>query len=210
MSLYDTDFYAWANAQAALLKSGRLAAADVEHIAEEIESMGRSEKRELLSRLALLLMHLLKWQVQPTLRGNSRQATIKVQRREIARHLADNPSLMAGLPEVLADAYGDAMRCCLRRGKAGWRNRLSLRPTPWLSARSWTMASCLGRRMKACRAERRRRFRNFRTWPDGGSTTRAGYWATDVAGNGPGYRVRRPLPSYARRRNLVSHILGPL
>ncbi len=114
MSLYDTDFYAWANTQAALLRSGSLATADVEHIAEEIESMGRSEKRELLSRLAPLLMHLLKWQVQPMLRGNSWRATIKVQRREIARHLADNPSLSARLPEVLGDAYGDAVLLAAR------------------------------------------------------------------------------------------------
>ncbi len=114
MSLYDTDFYAWANTQAALLRSGRLAGADVEHIASEIESMGRSEKRELLSRLALLLMHLLKWQVQPTLRDNAWRATIKGQRREIARHLADNPSLSARLPEVLADAYGDAVLLAAR------------------------------------------------------------------------------------------------
>ena len=52
-SLYETDFYAWANQQAALLREGKLSAADVENIAEEIESMGRGEKRELLSRLAI-------------------------------------------------------------------------------------------------------------------------------------------------------------
>jgi len=108
MSLYDTDFYAWAEQQARLLRAGQLSDADIEHIAEEIDSMGRSEKRELLSRLAVLLMHLLKWKSQPMLRGNSWRATIKVQRREIQRHLADNPSLKAKLPDVLADAYGDA------------------------------------------------------------------------------------------------------
>jgi hypothetical protein len=108
MTLYDTDFYAWAEQQTKLLRSGQLAQADIEHIAEEIESMGRREKRELLSRLAILLMHLLKWQVQPMLRGNSWRATIKVQRRDIERHLADNPSLKAKLPEILAAAYGDA------------------------------------------------------------------------------------------------------
>jgi len=108
MSLYETDFYAWANQQARLLRAGELSAADIEHIAEEIESMGRSEKRELLSRLAVLLMHLLKWQVQPTLRGNSWRATIKVQRRELERHLADNPSLKATLAETIAIAYEDA------------------------------------------------------------------------------------------------------
>jgi len=108
MTLYDADFYAWAEQQATLLRSGQLAQADIEHIAEEIESMGRREKRELLSRLAILLMHLLKWQAQPMLRGNSWRATIKVQRRDIARDLADNPSLKPKLPELLADAYGDA------------------------------------------------------------------------------------------------------
>src|SRR5271170_2354823 len=63
-SNYDSDFYAWANEQAALLRSGRVAQADIEHIALEIESMGRTEKRELVSRLRVLLLHLLKWRLQ--------------------------------------------------------------------------------------------------------------------------------------------------
>ena len=54
-SLYDHDFYAWTNEQAALLRSGKLSAADVENIAEEIESMGRSEKQEMVNRLIVLL-----------------------------------------------------------------------------------------------------------------------------------------------------------
>ena len=62
-SLYDRDFYAWANEQAALLRAGKLTEADIENIAEEIESMGRSEKRELVSRLAILLQHLLEMAV---------------------------------------------------------------------------------------------------------------------------------------------------
>ena len=107
--LYERDFYAWASEQAALLRSGRLAQADVVNIAEEIESMGRSEKRELISRLAVLLMHLLKWQVQPLLRGASWRATLRVQRRALTRHLADNPSLKAILPEAIHEAYGDAV-----------------------------------------------------------------------------------------------------
>jgi hypothetical protein len=108
MTLYDTDFYLWAEQQAKLLRAGDYATADIEHIAEEIESMGRSEKRALLSRLAVLLMHLLKWQAQPMRQGNSWRATIRVQRREIERRLSDNPSLKAKLPQVLEDAYGDA------------------------------------------------------------------------------------------------------
>lgn len=66
---YSHDFYAWAMEQAALLRAGRLADADIENITEEIESMGRSEKRGLVNRLTVLLTHLLKWQVQPVLRG---------------------------------------------------------------------------------------------------------------------------------------------
>lgn len=107
-SLYDTDFYAWANEQAALLRAGKLSAADIEHIAEEIESMGRSEKRELVSRLEVLLLHLLKWRFQPALRGASWEATITVQRDDLSDHLRDNPSLKAKLDEVMVDAYRKA------------------------------------------------------------------------------------------------------
>ena len=112
--LYDRDFYAWANEQAALLRAGRLSAADIAHIAEEIESMGRSEKRELTSRLAMLLAHLLKWRFQPGRRGRSRQATIREQRSEVADLLADNPSLGARLDELLPNAYGKAVQIAIR------------------------------------------------------------------------------------------------
>lgn len=104
-TLYDRDFYAWANEQAALLRTGQLSAADIEHIAEEIESMGRSEKRELVNRLAVLLLHLLKWQFQPGLQGNSWRLTIREQRLRLKNHLKDNPSLKATLPDSMQDAY---------------------------------------------------------------------------------------------------------
>ena len=71
--------------------------------------MGRSEKRELYNRLGVLLLHLLKWQYQPALRGSSWRRTIREQRRALARHLADNPSLKALLPEAVCEAYGDAL-----------------------------------------------------------------------------------------------------
>ena len=63
-TLYDQDFYAWANEQAALLRAGKLDQTDIENIAEEIESMGRSEKRELVNRPCVLLTHPLKWGYQ--------------------------------------------------------------------------------------------------------------------------------------------------
>src|SRR5580692_6333313 len=104
-SLYDTDFYAWANEQAALLRSGRLTEADIENIAEEIESMGRSEKRELVNQLSVLLLHLLKWRYQPLPQSKSWQTAIEQQRLHLTEHLADNPSLTSRLDEVIPIAY---------------------------------------------------------------------------------------------------------
>jgi hypothetical protein len=106
---YDSDFYAWATEQAALLRAGRLSEVDIEHIAEEIETLGRGERRELVNRLAVLLLHLLKWEYQPERRGKSWRLTIEEQRRQIVRHLRDNPSLRAVQDEAMADAYGDAV-----------------------------------------------------------------------------------------------------
>lgn len=103
--LYDRDFYAWANEQAELLRAGRLSEADIGNIAEEIESMGRSEKRELISRMTVLLLHLLKWQYQPSLRGNSWRGSVEIQRIKVASHLGDNPSLKSMLGTAISEAY---------------------------------------------------------------------------------------------------------
>ena len=91
--LHDHDFYAWTQEQAFLLHAGKLSAVDMEHIAEEIESMGRSEQQQLGNRLIVLLLYLLKWQFQPNFRGNSWRLSIKEQRVKVARHLRKNPSL---------------------------------------------------------------------------------------------------------------------
>jgi len=77
---YDRDVVAWANEQAALLRGGRFSELDIEHIADEVEDVGKSEQRELVSRMAILLAHLLKWQFQPERRGRSWLNTIKNQR----------------------------------------------------------------------------------------------------------------------------------
>ena len=94
---YETDVIAWANEQAALLRAGRLAEIDIVHIAEEIEDVGKSEQRELASRMSLLLAHLLKWRYQPERRGSSWQRTIKEQRRAIAARIGETPSLKVSL-----------------------------------------------------------------------------------------------------------------
>ncbi|HEY0205522.1 MAG TPA: DUF29 domain-containing protein [Acetobacteraceae bacterium] len=101
---YSSDFCAWSVEQATFLRAGCLAEADLGNIAEEIESMGRGEKRELINRLTALLVHLPKWQVQPALRGNSGRLTILEQRGQLVEHLKDNPSLKG----LLADAFATA------------------------------------------------------------------------------------------------------
>ena len=108
-NLYDRDFYAWANEQAGLLRAGKISEADIQHIAEEIESMGKTEKRELISRLAVLLAHMLKWRFQSERRTKSWRLTIEEQRRQVIRHMRDNPSLKSSLSEATEEAYGDAI-----------------------------------------------------------------------------------------------------
>ena len=103
-TLHDRDFYAWTLQQAVLLREGRLSEADIDHIAEELESMGASERRELINRLAVLMAHLLKWQFQSELRSNSWRNTIDVQRFDVKELLEENPSLVANLNERMAKA----------------------------------------------------------------------------------------------------------
>lgn len=106
---YNKDFYAWLMHNAALLRQGRFSEVDNEHLAEELESMGRSDKRELINRLAILLAHLLKWQFQPERRGNSWQYTIAEQRFELIDLLKESPSLKPELSRALAHAYQKAV-----------------------------------------------------------------------------------------------------
>jgi hypothetical protein len=104
-NINETDFYAWAMEQAELLRARRFDAADIDNIAEEIESMGRGEKRELANRLAILLLHLMKWQFQKGFQSPSWSATIREQRIRLRNHLNDNPSLKAKLDESFVQAY---------------------------------------------------------------------------------------------------------
>ena len=100
---YDKDVILWAQEQAALLRSGQFSQLDLEHLADEIEDVGKSEKRELASRMAVLLAHLLKWQHQPERRqegGPSMRSwsdTIEHQRERIDLALKETPSLKAVL-----------------------------------------------------------------------------------------------------------------
>ena len=116
MQSYETDVIAWANEQAAFIRSGRFDLLDIEHIADEIEDVGKREKRELRNRMAVLLAHLLKWQYQPGFQSNSWKRTIKEQRRGIAGCLKESPSLKTDLVEpdwwewVWSDAASIALK----------------------------------------------------------------------------------------------------
>lgn len=107
--LYEKDFYAWMQQNAKLIREGRWNEVDVENLAEEIEGMSRTEKRELIHRLIVLIMHLLKWQFQPDKQCKSWRSTIWTQRRELIRLLQDSPSLKPILKKMLVEIYPDAV-----------------------------------------------------------------------------------------------------
>jgi hypothetical protein len=104
-SLYEQDFYQWTQQQAEYLRLGKLELLDRENLREEIESLGKQQRQELRNRLGILLGHLLKWHYQPAGRCKSWRATIREQRREIHRHLQENPSLKPYLDEAIALGY---------------------------------------------------------------------------------------------------------
>lgn len=116
-TLHETDFYAWTQAQAAALQQANFDQLDIANLIEEIEDMGKSQQRQLESRLIVLLVHLLKWQFQPNKRSPSWEATIRIQRLELADLLADNPSLRPRLPYFLERAWPKARQGA--RGETG-------------------------------------------------------------------------------------------
>jgi hypothetical protein len=106
---YDEDFYAWSREQADLLRAGKVVDADLENIAEEIESMGKMEKRELTSRLTVLILHLVKWRFQPAKRSRSWRLSVEGQRLDIEDLLQDNPSLRPVVADLIEQAWRRAL-----------------------------------------------------------------------------------------------------
>lgn len=102
---YEEDFHGWAIGTAELLRQRRLSDLDFDNLIEEIESMGRSERHQLINRLAILIAHLLKWQFQPDFRGRSWHGTIKEQRLRLQEIIEDNPSLKSMKEEALKKSY---------------------------------------------------------------------------------------------------------
>ena len=128
---YDDDVLLWSQQQARLLREGRFAELDIEHLADEIEDVGKSEKRELASRCAVLFAHLLKWRFQPSIRSDSWLATVRVQRARVALALKETPSLKAVMrhPNWRRDVWLDA----LSQARKDMRAKADLLPDepPW-------------------------------------------------------------------------------
>src|SRR5713101_6808374 len=107
--LYERDETAWLEAMSALAAGGRFAEMDYLHLSEYLADMAKRDRREVFSRLVVLLCHLLKWEHQPKSRSGSWRGTIREQRREL-RQLLSSGTLRRHAEEVLADAYAEARR----------------------------------------------------------------------------------------------------
>ncbi len=109
-TIYQQDFLVWLQQQVGLLQQGRLAELDVHNLVEELESMGISQHHQLLNRLRVLLMHLLKWQFQPSHRSGSWKGTIVEQRERLWQLLKTSPSLKAKMADKVTESYHGAIK----------------------------------------------------------------------------------------------------
>ncbi|MFM8936609.1 MAG: DUF29 domain-containing protein [Vulcanococcus sp.] len=134
-SLHERDFYGWVQQQCVALRDHNSGQLDWDGLQEELEALGRQEYRELVSRLAVLLGHLLTWQVQPERRSRSWFLSIREQRRAITRLLAQNPSLRAKADDAMNDGFEAGVDLVLRE------TDLSLRMLPQHSA--WSLDQAL-------------------------------------------------------------------
>ncbi len=116
---YQEDYYSWTQEQAAFLRQGRLDCLDLENLAEEVASLGRSERRELVSRLAVLIVHCVKLDIQ-VYRSPSQEKSwrnsVAIQRRAVKRHLKENPGLKnpTQFQEMMTSAWDDGLVIAIR------------------------------------------------------------------------------------------------
>ncbi|MFB2876536.1 DUF29 domain-containing protein [Floridanema aerugineum] len=111
--LYETDFYAWTVEQAKFLRNEDWNNLDISNLAEEIESLGKQDRRELKNRLRVLIGHLLKWEFQANKRSNSWSNTIDEQRFQILGLLQESPSLKPYLPDAISEVYKYALKLAI-------------------------------------------------------------------------------------------------
>jgi hypothetical protein len=133
---YDDDFFAWTQETARAILDGRFDEIDKEALADEVESLGKRDRRDVGSRLAVIAMHMLKMKYQPEMESASWRSTIKTQRRDLAKILADSPSLRPQVTELLPEAYQDA--------RSDAADETGLAPDTFPEMCPWTVAEVLG------------------------------------------------------------------
>jgi predicted DNA-binding ribbon-helix-helix protein len=109
LTLYEQDYYLWLETIIKRLRDRHLQSVDIDNLIEELETLGRSEKKALRSHLRLIVMHLLKWRYQPDKHSKSWRITIKNNRLDVEEALQDSPSLKPQLAELLAECYPRAV-----------------------------------------------------------------------------------------------------
>ncbi len=131
---YNDDFCDWTQATAALIRQRKWEDIDWKHVAEELEALGKRDRRELESRLVTLMLYLLKWRFQPERRrrGRSWRRTILEQRRQLAALLSDSPGLRPRTPEALARLYPHARQ--LSAAETGLPEETFPAACPWAAS----------------------------------------------------------------------------
>jgi Domain of unknown function DUF29 len=117
-ALYEQDYYHWLEQTALCLRKRAFDQLDLENLIEEIEDMGRNEKRAIESNLRIVILHLLKWKYQPQQRSGSWRGSITEHRIRIRKALQDSPSLKNYLPEVFSETYQDAIKIASQETRA--------------------------------------------------------------------------------------------
>ena len=129
--IYEKDFYKWTHSQASFLKKQEFSKLDIDNLIEEIESLGRSEKRTLRSYLEILLMHMLKVKFQPSMHTVSWDLSIKETSHKAQTTLQENPSLKMQLKDLVKDAYFSArIKAAL---ETGLDEKTFPKKCPWVS-----------------------------------------------------------------------------
>ena len=133
--IYEQDYCLWLEKVVQVLRDGNLSELDLPHLIEELESMGKSEKRAVYSNLKILLLHLLKYRYQPEKRSNSWRYSIEEHRQRIQEAFADSPSLKVYFSEQFERCYQDAKRLAAKE--------TGLSPTAFPAEAPFTQADTL-------------------------------------------------------------------
>lgn len=129
-SNYETDFVSWSAEQADLLKKGQFEKLDMINLIDEVESLGRSEKRTVTSYLTIYLMHLLKSRYQPNHNCRSWEISLRNSLKQFLKNISANPGLKPSLDEIILDAYENAIEEAAK--ETGFSEDIFPSECPWI------------------------------------------------------------------------------